>query len=165
MKVAECCKRAVVSISASADIADAARLMRERHVGFLIAFKEQDALRRPIGVLTDRDIVLQVMARDLDPHAITVMDVMTRQPLVANESDDLSEVLQAMRLAGIRRVPVTDDRGALTGILAIDDALELITGLLCDISVAVRNEQRQEWRARPALGDAASSSARWINQR
>lgn len=150
MKVAECCKRAVVSIDSSASIADAAKLMRERHVGFLIVFEAEDALRRPIGVLTDRDIVLQVIARDIDPHALTTADVMTRQPLIASEADDLGDVLQAMRLATIRRVPVVDARGGLTGVLAIDDAVELITGLLCDVSVTIKNQQRQEWRSRPA---------------
>lgn len=150
MKVAECCKRAVVSIDSSASIADAAKLMRERHVGFLIVFEAEDALRRPIGVLTDRDIVLQVIARDIDPHALTAADVMTRQPLIASEADDLGDVLQAMRLATIRRVPVVDARGGLTGVLAIDDAVELITGLLCDVSVTIKNQQRQEWRSRPA---------------
>lgn len=83
--------------------------------------------------------------------------MMTRQPLIASEVDDLSEVLQAMRLAGIRRVPVVDVRGSLTGIIAIDDAVDHITGLLCDITGSIQNEQRQEWRARP-VADARSAS-------
>jgi CBS domain-containing protein len=122
--------------------------MREAHVGFLVVHSPDDALRRPVGVLTDRDIVLQIIARDVEPKSVTVGDVMTRQPLVANEADDLTDLLQAMRLAGIRRVPVVDERGALTGIMALDDAIALVTGLLCEISGSIRSEQRQEWRAR-----------------
>ena len=99
-------------------------------------------------MLTDRDLVLAVMARDVDAHTVTVEDVMTRQPLIANESDELSDLLQAMRMAGIRRVPVVDVRGALVGIMAIDDAIDVITGLMCDISGSIKHEQRQEWRAR-----------------
>jgi CBS domain-containing protein len=99
-------------------------------------------------VVTDRDLVLGVMARDLDPHAVTVDDIMSRQPLIANEGDELSDMLQAMRLAGVRRMPVVDARGALTGIMAIDDALEIVTGLMCDIAGSIKSEQRQEWRAR-----------------
>ena len=148
MKVGEYCKRAVVAIAASVDAAEAARLMREEHVGFLIVHHEGDSLQRPIGVLTDRDLVLGVMARDVDPHAVTVDDVMTRQPLIANEADELSDMLQGMRLAGIRRVPVVDVRGALIGIMAIDDAIDVVTGLLCDIAGSIKSEQRQEWRAR-----------------
>jgi CBS domain-containing protein len=148
MKVGEYCKRAVVAINSKADAAAAAKLMRTEHVGFLIVYRDGDELQRPVGVLTDRDLVLAVMARDVDAHAVTVEDVMTRQPLIASENDALSDLLQAMRLAGIRRVPVVDVRGALIGIIAIDDAIDIITGLMCDISGSIKSEQRQEWRAR-----------------
>jgi CBS domain-containing protein len=148
MKVGQHCKRCVVCISSVADIVDAARTMRDEHVGFLVVYEQGDVIRKPIGVLTDRDIVLEVLAKDIDPHAVTVKDAMTRQPLVASEGDELGEALQAMRMAGIRRVPVVDARGALTGIFALDDGIELITGLLCDISGSIKSEQRQEWHAR-----------------
>jgi CBS domain-containing protein len=149
MKIGEYCKRAVVTIASKADAAEAAKLMRAEHVGFLIVYREgDDEQQKPVGVLTDRDLVLGVLARDVDPHSVTVEDVMTRQPLMANDSDELSDMLQAMRLAGIRRVPVVDVRGALIGIMAIDDAIDLITGLMCDIAGSIKSEQRQEWRAR-----------------
>lgn len=148
MKIGEYCKRGVVAIASSADAAEAAKLMRSTHVGFLIVHHEGDALRKPVGVLTDRDLVLGVMARDLDSHSVTVDDVMTRKPLIADESDDLNDLLQAMRLAGVRRVPVVDARGALVGIMAIDDAIDVVTGLMCDIAGSIKSEQRQEWRAR-----------------
>jgi CBS domain-containing protein len=150
MRVGEICRRAAVAISNEVDIVDAAKLMREKHVGFLVVVKHADKLRRPIGVLTDRDIVLQVTARDINPRAVTVEDVMTRQPLTASEGDDLGEVLQAMRLAGIRRVPVVDARGSLLGVVAIDDAVDHVTSLLTDITGSITNEQRREWRVRPA---------------
>jgi CBS domain-containing protein len=150
MKVSQFCKRYVVAISAGADIVEASRLMREEHVGFLVVYATGDELRRPIGVVTDRDLVLQVMARGVDPTSVTVGDVMTGRPLIASESDDLTDVLQAMRLAGIRRVPVVDARGSLQGIIALDDVLDLITGLMCEMSGSIKTEQRQEWRARPA---------------
>jgi predicted transcriptional regulator len=148
MKVGEVCKRAVISTENSADITAAAELMRQHHVGFLIVYKSGDELRRPIGVLTDRDIVIEVVAKKVDPASLKVDDLMTRQPLVANESEQLGDVLQAMRMAGIRRVPVVDTRGALTGVIAIDDAFDVITGFMCDITGSVKNEQRQEWHTR-----------------
>lgn len=151
MRVGEICKRAVVAINDKCDVIGAAKLMRDRHVGFLVVFREGDEIRRPVGVLTDRDIVLQVTAREVHGKEVTVGDVMTRKPLIATEVDELSDVLQAMRLAGIRRVPVVDVRSCLTGVFAIDDALDLITGLMCDITGSIKNEQRQEWRARPQM--------------
>jgi CBS domain containing-hemolysin-like protein len=81
---------------------------------------------------------------------VTVDEVMTRRPLIAAENDELSDLLHAMRTAGIRRVPVVDGRGALTGIIAIDDVIEVITGLMCDITLSIKSEQRQEWRTRIA---------------
>jgi CBS domain-containing protein len=148
MKVGECCNKRVVAIASSADAAEAAKLMRAQHVGFLVVHREGDVLRKPVGVLTDRDLVLGVMARDVDPYAVTVDDIMSRQPLTANEGDELGDLLQGLGLAGFRRAPVVDARGALMGIMTVDDAIEVITGLMCDIAGSIKSEQRQERRRR-----------------
>jgi CBS domain-containing protein len=148
MKVGEYCNKCVVAIASSADAADAAKLMRTLHVGFLVVHREGDVLRKPIGVLTDRDLVLGVMARDVDPYAVTVDDIMSREPLTANEGDGLNDLLQGLRLAGFRRAPVVDARGALIGIVTIDDAIEVITGLMCDVAGSIKSEQRLERRRR-----------------
>lgn len=148
MKIGDICRRGAVSIASTEGITDAARMMREHHVGFLIVHQQGDALHRPIGVLTDRDIVIEVLAKKVDPESLRVEDVMTRQPMVADESDDLGDLLQAMRLAGVRRVPVVDARGALAGVIAIEDAFDLITTFMCDIAGSIKHEQRIERRVR-----------------
>jgi CBS domain-containing protein len=147
MNVSEHCCRGVVSISDTADIVTAARLMRDQHVGLLAVFHQGDVARRLTGVLTDREIVMQVTASDRDPHGVRVQEVMTRQPILAYENDELRDVLQVMRLAGIRQVPVVDSNGTATGVITLDDAIELITGLLCDISGSIRSDHHLEWRA------------------
>jgi predicted transcriptional regulator len=149
MNIGHVCKRMVISIRDTADIVEAAQLMRNQHVGFLVVFKDGDQWKHPIGVLTDRDIALEVVAREVGPHEVTVGDVMTPDPVIASENGDVGELLQAMRIAGIRRAPVVDARGTLTGIVAMDDAIDLVAGSLCDISGSVKSEQRQEWRSRP----------------
>lgn len=148
MKVGDLCQRAVVSVDNSIGLTEAAQLMRERHVGFLVVYRTGDDQRRPIGVLTDRDIVIEVIAKKADADALRVDDLMTRQPVIANEAEDLGDVLQAMRMAGIRRVPVVDARGALAGVIAIDDAFDVIAKFMCDITGSVKNQQRQERRSR-----------------
>ncbi|WP_129774902.1 CBS domain-containing protein [Peristeroidobacter soli] len=148
MKIADVCRHGAISIANTEGITDAARLMREHHVGFLIVHRLGDDLRRPIGVLTDRDMVVEVLAKKIDPEALRVDDVMTRDPLVAREDEDVSDLLQAMRLNGVRRVPVVDSRGALTGVIAIDDAFDLITTFMCDITGSIKHEQRLERRTR-----------------
>jgi len=148
MKIGDVCRRGAISIANTEGVADAARVMREHHVGFLIVYQSGDELRRPIGVVTDRDLVVGVMAKQVDPETLKVDDVMTRQPLVANEAEDLSDLLQAMRMAGVRRVPVVDVRGALSGIIAIDDVFDVITSFMCDITGSIKHQQRMERRAR-----------------
>jgi predicted transcriptional regulator len=152
MKVGEHCKRAVVSISADASITDAAVHMRDGHVGFLIVHAPGDAARKPIGVLTDRDIVLEVVACEVEPKALTVGDVMSTSPVIAHEEDDMHELLDGMRMAGVRRMPVVNRKGELCGVIAADDALELISALVQDIAGASRSERGHEWRARKCLG-------------
>lgn len=150
MKVGEHCNRDVVVIRPNAALSEAAQLMRERHVGFLVVVDDAEPWRRaPIGVLTDRDIVVQVFASSADFATLSVADVMTRDPVVAAEQDDLNELLTRLRDAGVRRAPVVDAAGGLVGVIAMDDAVELVTNLLCDISGLIRHEQRIERRQRP----------------
>jgi CBS domain-containing protein len=148
MRVGDYCKHSVVTVDADSDVTEAAGLMRNEHVGFLVVVEPGDRKRKPVGVLTDRDIVVQVTARGIDPRKMTVTDIMSRKPIVAAEPDDLNEAVQGMRMSGVRRLPVVTTEGALIGILAMDDVLEVLTGMLCDVSGTVRNEQRQERRLR-----------------
>lgn len=156
MRVGDYCKHGVVTVDPSTDCVGIATLMRDEHVGFLVVVQDDDPNRKPLGVITDRDLVLQVCARDVDLHGVTAADVMSRDPLIARENDDMSDLMQAMRIAGFRRVPVVNGSGALTGIIAMDDAIDVVAGLLCDISGSIRNEQRQERRLRGGVTQAAS---------
>lgn len=148
MRVGDYCKHGVVTVDTSADCVAIAKLMRDEHVGFLVVVQEGDPRRKPLGVVTDRDLVLQVCARDVDLRGVTAADVMSRDPLIAREGDDLNDLMQAMQMAGFRRVPVVNANGALTGIIAMDDAIDVIARLLCNICGSIRNEQSQERRLR-----------------
>jgi CBS domain-containing protein len=103
-------------------------MMRERNVGCLVVVEPAGALggERPIGMLTDRDIVTNVIVRDTDPREVSVEDVMTRHPVTVPTHASIEESLQAMREGHVRRVPVVDERGRLAGILAIDDIFEFL---------------------------------------
>src|SRR5688572_9194655 len=81
MNVGQICQRNVVTVRASDDLSTAARMMREKHIGYLIVVEPtSQGERTPVGVLTDRDIVVAVVAQDADPRALTVGDVMTCNP-------------------------------------------------------------------------------------
>jgi CBS domain-containing protein len=140
MNAGSVCKRGVVTVAPGDDLIAAAHLMREKHVGYLIVCERS----RVAGVLTDRDIVVAVLAQEVDVRALKVGDVMTRDPLVIEEGQSIEAVLRHMREAGVRRVPVVDRSGALTGVLSIDDVLEHIAEQLINIAGSIRNEQRME---------------------
>jgi len=144
MNAGSVCKRGVVTVAPTDDLVAAAHLMREKHVGYLIVAESTVHNRRVIGVLTDRDIVVAVLAQEIDAHALKVGDVMTRDPLLIDEGQSIEAVLRHMREAGVRRVPVVDRSGALTGVLSIDDVLEQIADQLINIAGSIRNEQRME---------------------
>ncbi|HEY6514725.1 MAG TPA: CBS domain-containing protein [Steroidobacteraceae bacterium] len=140
MNAGSVCKRGVVTVKPSDDLIAAAHAMREKHVGYLIVSEHA----RVIGVLTDRDIVVGVLAQEVDARTLKVGDVMTRDPLLIEEDQSIEAVLCHMREAGVRRVPVVDRSGALSGVLSIDDVLERIAEDLLNIAGAIRNEQRME---------------------
>ena len=147
MNAGSVCKRGVVTVAPTDDLVAAAHVMREKHVGYLIVSQasgptQQD--KRVVGVLTDRDIVVAVLAQEVDARALKVGDVMTRNPLLIDENQSIEAVLRHMREAGVRRVPVVDGSGALTGVLSIDDVLERIAEQLLNIAGSIRNEQRME---------------------
>ncbi len=100
--------------------------MREYHVGDLIVVESIDA-PLPVGVVTDRDLVVEVLAETVDPTAVTAGDIMSSDLVVARESESLWDTLKRMRARGVRRVPVVDDRnGRLVGILSADDVMDLL---------------------------------------
>lgn len=144
MNAGSVCKRGVVTVAPTDDLVRAAHVMREKHVGYLIVAESTVHNRRVMGVLTDRDIVVAVLAQEVDAHALKVGDVMTRNPLIIDEGQSIEAVLRHMREAGVRRVPVVDRSGALTGVLSIDDVLEQIADQLINIAGSIRNEQRME---------------------
>jgi CBS domain-containing protein len=145
MNAGSVCKRGVITVAPTDDLIAAAHVMREKHVGFLIVSEGPSARSsRVVGVLTDRDIVVAVLAQEVDARALKVGDVMTRDPLLIEEGQSIEAVLRHMREAGVRRVPVVDRSGALTGVLSIDDVLEMIAEQLLNIAGSIRNEQRME---------------------
>ena len=149
LSAGDLCTRNVVISHRDLAVNDAARLMREQHVGCLVVIDETSAGRIPVGLLTDRDIVTAVVARDVDARTLRVEDVMTAGPVLARDTDSLFEAMNAMRRAGARRVPVVDDRGALQGLLALDDVIEVVgeeMGLLLEVLTSAR---RREPERRP----------------
>jgi CBS domain-containing protein len=149
MLVGEYCNRDVVIVDKECSVREAAQLMRTEHVGDLIVVEEREGKRVAVGIVTDRDIVLEMIAKDVDLNAVAIGDVMSFELATAREDDEILETVKLMRAKGVRRVPVVDKEGALVGILAVDDLIELLQELVADIGGLIAREQKREQRRRP----------------
>jgi CBS domain-containing protein len=137
MQIGEICKRDVVTIDASASIVDAARLMRSKHVGDLVVVDSKNAPDRPLGVVTDRDIVIEILAKDVALDSVTIGDVASPRTVTADGNADLLETIKLMSIKGVRRIPVLDSDGRLLGILSAEDVLAVLKDqlmMLVDLS-------------------------------
>ena len=151
MQVGTLCQRLVFTICQSDEISRAAQVMREKHVGYLVVVEPNPVrgIPRPVGVLTDRDIVVSVVAREVDPKTVRVGDIMTPDPVLAAEWESMEAALQKMRQFGVRRLPVVNGYRELVGILAIDDVLKVIAGDAQDVVSTIRSGPRMEGESRP----------------
>jgi CBS domain-containing protein len=124
-------RRELVTIAPDRPAEEAARLMRDRHVGAVVVVDDA----RPVGIVTDRDLVVRLLA---DYKADTlVAAVMTRDPAVARVDDAIDFAFYTMRENGVRRLPIVDAAGALIGLVAVDDLLVLLGGEVSSIVEAV----------------------------
>jgi CBS domain-containing protein len=149
MIVSEICQRNPVTVGPLDELHSAARLMRERHIGYLIVVEPFYTAPPPVGVLTDRDIVVGVLAKGTDPRLVKVGEVMTREPVVVREDASVNTALAEMRRIGVRRIPVVDAAGHLTGVLSLDEVLDALAGELLGVIGSIRTEVRAEVVRRP----------------
>ncbi|MFN7085700.1 MAG: CBS domain-containing protein [Burkholderiales bacterium] len=148
MAIGEVCNREVIYATRDTTVQAAARLMRHYHVGSLVVVDEMDGKRIPVGIVTDRDIVIEVDATELDPQVITVGDIMAPELVTVPESEGILETLEVMRFKGVRRMPVTGSDGGLVGIITTDDLLEVLAEELADLSRIAAKEQAREMQGR-----------------
>lgn len=152
MKVREFFSPNVVLAEPDASLREASLLMRDRHVGALVVVEKKDGVARPVGILTDRDIVVAVLAvPGARPEGIRVADAMSTNLAVAREDDGIFEAVQRMSERAVRRLPVVGADGGLSGIVTLDDVLRVISTELAQLAEALRWGRMREREKRPAL--------------
>jgi len=151
MTVEHLVTRNVAAVDTSATVVQAAREMRNRHVGALVITEAQNGGLKPVGVITDRDLVVSVLAMDLVPGSLTVGEVMTAHPFTVRLDDDADLAIRRMRGLGVRRAPVVDLSGQLQGMFAVDDYLEHLANGLREVSILIAQERREEEKSRLAI--------------
>lgn len=150
MNIGSICQREVVSIDALASLRDAAVLMRERHVGCLVVTTDGGGGPHAAGMLTDRDIVVDAVARGLDAAGVRVGQIASRKLAAVFDTASLQEAVAEMEKAGVRRLLVTDEHGAVTGLVSADDLLGAMTAELGGLARALRSGRARESAERGA---------------
>lgn len=142
------CRREVVTVARGTSVEAAAVLMRERHVGAVVVVDERKDGRLPVGILTDRDIAIEIVAAHLDPRAITAGELVQRPLATVSAEASLAEAVREMSRNGVRRLPVVERDGTLAGIVSLDDLIvELVAPLVAVGDLAAR-ERRFEAHTR-----------------
>lgn len=148
MSIGEYCNRELIIVSRTESVSKAIDLMRNHHVGDVIVVDRQGDVLLPIGILTDRDIVLEILAEGVDLQSINIGDVMSYELVTVSEQTSLLDTITYMQAKGVRRMPVVNEKGSVVGIITADDILELVAEQLQDIVGLLHKEQRQEIKQR-----------------
>lgn len=148
MAIGEICNREVVVTQRETTVVEASRLMRQYHVGDLIVVDEADDKRIPVGIITDRDIVLEIVAMELDAAVLTAGDIMGLEFATVKEHEGIFETMRYMRTKGIRRMPVVDNQRGLIGIVTLDDLLELLAEEMGELAKLIAREKMHETQTR-----------------
>jgi CBS domain-containing protein len=149
MRLRDICTTDVVCCRPQASALDAARLMRHKHVGAVVVVSDPEGQRVPLGVVTDRDLAVEVLGNGRDPAHTPLSELMRHPVVIATDSEDESMVAERMRVHGVRRIPVVDERGILKGIVTLDD---LLRTHLSDLEILIASQakaQRREQTSRP----------------
>lgn len=147
MSIGEICNREVIIANKENSIFEAAQLMREHHVGDVVVVEQRGEQRVPVGILTDRDIVIEIVAKAVDAQSVTVGEAMSSDLLTAEEGDQLTDLIQQMQGKGVRRVPIVNSSGGLVGIVTVDDLIDLMADQLTSlVGLIQREEHREEHR-------------------
>ena len=144
MSAGEYCNRDVVIVSRYESVREVVNLMRSHHVGTVVVVEEQASAPVPVGILTDRDIVIEILAEGVDIDAVTIGDVMSFELVTISEDTKLLDAINIMRSQTVRRLPVVNSGGSLVGILTVDDVIELLSEQMSNIASLITSEQRRE---------------------
>jgi signal-transduction protein with cAMP-binding, CBS, and nucleotidyltransferase domain len=144
MQIGDVCTRNVIECDRKTTALEVAQLMRSSHVGDVVVVDQPNGKKVAVGIVTDRDLVVQVMALEADPGVVTAGELMAPELVTAAEANDVFDTVELMRFKGVRRVPVVDEHGELVGIVTLDDLLKVIGEHLTLLARVMVRERFQE---------------------
>jgi len=144
MSLRDLCNRNVITVLESTPVLEAAGRMRANHVGDLVVVARKAGRTVPVGIVTDRDLAVGVLAKKVSPEHLTAGDIMSLDLVTISEEAGVFDAVRAMKRSGVRRLPVVDPRGGLVGILTADDLLDLLGQELAALAALVRGQRKRE---------------------
>lgn len=144
MNIGDVCSREVYMYTPEEPLRSAVVEMTTRHVGALVIVQTEQTRVRPIGILTDRDVVRGQVLLNKDLSSLTVREVMTSDPLTIAEDSAIAEAIERLRTRGVRRAPVVNERGDLVGIVSLDDLLPILAEELGALAHLVGTQAHRE---------------------
>lgn len=134
MPIGDYCQKPAATVRGDETVRAAAQRMKHEGLGSLVVVSEG----RPVGIVTDRDVVIETLCNRLDPGSVKVEEIVRGSLVTVEQDTPLREVVRTIRRHAVRRLPVVDDKGQLVGIVAADDLVSLAAAELGGIAVAVR---------------------------
>jgi len=144
MNLEQISSRTIVRAPRSCRLREAAEMMRRHHVGALIVTDDEPHDGNAIGIVTDRDLVLQAMAEGIGPDEATLADVMTEGLATIEQGAEIQAAIKTMRDNGVRRLGVKADGGALVGVVAFDDLVAALAAQFTYLAGIIQNERARE---------------------
>ena len=151
MHIGEICKRSVVTCGRETSALELAQMMRDRHVGDVIVVDEQEGRPTPVGIVTDRDLVVQIIAKGVKPELVRAGDMLVGDLVTADETEDVYDAIWPMRSKGIRRLPVVDAQARLLGVVTADDVTAFLAAELTELARIVPRRIKLEEASRPLV--------------
>ena len=151
MNIASICSRRLVTVDRSATLQQAALLMREHHVGSLVVTEADEAGEHVVGIVTDRDFAIEVLARGVDAASVEMGRIVDGRIVSAQHDSGVMEAIELMRAAGVRRLLVRGSDRQVLGMLSFDDLLEACVAELEALAGVLRKSQQREITERSKL--------------
>ena len=148
MRIGDICTREVVQCSRTTTALELAQIMQNSHVGDVVVVDQPNGKKIVVGLVTDRDLVVEILARETDPVTATAGDIMRPETVTAGAEADIYEAAELMRLKGVRRIPIVDEDGGLLGIVTMDDLLNAVSDQLALLARVVARERFEEEQSR-----------------
>lgn len=148
MSVGQHCDKKMSLLAQDASILEAAQVMRKNHVGEVVIVEQQADKTIPVGIITDRDLVIEIIAMEIDLEQINVGSIVCFEIITVSKDTSLTKALEIMQLHGVRRAPVVDGNGALMGLISIESILKVLSQDMAKILKLFNTERRIEKKLR-----------------